>query len=90
MLRSFSAKFPAIIEFYDIFFVELVLELTKSSGSVPESEDAQACISFSTTFAMNFNIDVSTIFSSNATVLPIGEHSLLKFRSDYWFSTCYI
>ena len=61
-------------------FVELVLELVKSSGSVLESENAEACISFSTAFAMDFSINVGNIFSSNVTVDGIGKFSFLNIQ----------
>lgn len=95
-MRNFLLNFLYKLSiFYDIVFVcvELVLELIKND-SVSESENAQACIGFSTAFAMDFNIYVSTNSSSNETVDDnsssnetddgIGECSLLKLRYFSW------
>ena len=58
-----------------------MLELVnKSSRNVLESENAEACISFSNAFAMDFSIVVSTIFSSNVIADGIGRFSLINIQ----------
>ena len=58
-----------------------MLELVNmSSRKVLESENAQACISFSNAFAMDFSIVVSTIFSSNGIADGNGRFSLINIQ----------
>ena len=64
---------------YDMFHLELIVGFAQNV-SVPESENAALCITFSSEFSTNFSINVGPQLQHNLTLPGIGK-SILYFLS---------